>query len=272
MATSASASPLDRFAHQVRTGEWVAPEGDIRLGIDLGTGNIVLAAVDGANQPIGGAWVRSTVVRDGVVVDWLGAVKAVTALRDELSARLSVDFTEAAVAIPPGIDEGTCKVFTNVLEACGLECSEVVDEPVAAATALGVEDGVVIDVGHGTTGVSILRAATVLKSVDQATGGHHMTLVISGAMGIDYEAAESLKKDPKKSDLVIGLIRPTLEKMATIAAEATVGYEDLPVYLVGGSSSHPMARSVFESVLGRPVTRPNEPLFPTPLGTAMRRN
>ncbi len=270
--TATPTSQLDRFARQVRSGRTVAPSGACRLGVDLGTGNIVLAVVDGDDHPVGGAWLRSTVVRDGVVVDWLGAVRAVGQLRDTLAGKLGVTFREAAVAIPPGIDAGTTKVFTNVLEACGLEASEVVDEPVAAATALGVTDGVVIDVGHGTTGVSILRDSEVLKSVDQATGGHHMTLVISGALGIDYEAAEQLKRDPAQGDLVIGLIRPTLEKMATIAAEATVGYEEFPVYLVGGSSSYPQSPAVFEGVLRRPVTRPDEPLFPTPLGTAMRRN
>lgn len=262
--------PLTQFAHQVRTGATVAPEGPCRLGVDLGTGNIVLAVVDGTNRPVAGAWVRSSVVRDGVVVDWLGAVHAVTGLKNELSERLGVTFGEAAVAIPPGIDEGTTKVFTNVLEACGLEAAEVVDEPVAAATALGVTEGVVIDVGHGTTGVSILRDGRVVSSTDQATGGHHMTLVISGALGVEYEAAEEMKR--QSADLALGLIRPTLEKMATIARDASVGYEELPVYLVGGSSSYPQAPAVFEAVLGRSVVRPDEPLFPTPLGTAMRRN
>lgn len=264
-------SPLSQFARQVRTGDTATPEGPLRLGVDLGTGNIVLSVVDAANTPIGGAWLRSTVVRDGVVVDWLGAVDAVRTLNDDLTRRLGVErFDEAAVAVPPGIDQGTIKVFTNVTEACGIYDAEVVDEPVAAAKALGVTTGVVVDVGHGTTGVSILRDGRVLKSVDEATGGHHMTLVISGALGIDYEAAEQLKKDPAESTQVIGLIRPTLEKMATIAARASRGFEELPVFLVGGSSSHPQAPDIFTSVLGRPVSRPDEPLFPTPLGTAMR--
>ena len=131
--------------------------------------------------------------------------------------------------------------------------------------------GVVVDVGHGTTGVSVLANGDVLSSVDEATGGHHMTLVISGALGIDYESAEQFKRDPAEATTVIGLIRPTLEKMALIAHRATAGHEELPLYLVGGSSSHPQAAAVFEAVLGRPVTRPDEPLFPTPLGTAMRR-
>jgi ethanolamine utilization protein EutJ len=118
----------------------------------------------------------------------------------------------------------------------------------------------------------VLRDGAVVRSVDEATGGHHMTLVLSGGLRLDYEEAESLKRDPAEEGLVIGLIRPTLEKMATIAARATADQADLPVYLVGGSSSFAQAPSIFQAVLERPVSRPDEPLFPTPLGTAMRRN
>ena len=99
-----------------------------------------------------------------------------------------------------------------------------------------------------------------------------MTLVLSGGLRMEYEEAEALKREPARAGLVIGLVRPTLEKMATIAARATTDQADLPVYLVGGSSSFAQAPSIFEAVLGRPVSRPDEPLFPTPLGTAMRRN
>ena len=42
------------------------------------------------------------------------------------------------------------------------------------------------------------------------------------------------------------------------------------VYLVGGSSSFPNAPDVFASRLGRPVVRPIEPLFVTPLGIPMK--
>jgi ethanolamine utilization protein EutJ len=43
------------------------------------------------------------------------------------------------------------------------------------------------------------------------------------------------------------------------------------VYLVGGSSSVSNAPEVFAQVLGRPVVRPVEPLFVTPLGIGMTR-
>jgi len=269
-ALMAPEAAIRRFAELVRTGAVEEPRGELRLGIDLGTANIVVSVVDGGNRPVAGAWLHSTVVRDGVVVDWAGATAAVRRLKEDVERRLGHRFTRASVSIPPGISEGDIKVFRNVATAAGLETDEVVDEPVAAARALGITDGCVIDVGHGTTGVSILADGRVLKSIDEATGGHHMNLVLAGAYKIDYEAAEVMKKDPARRDDVVGVIRPTLEKMASIAHAALVGYDVPMVYLVGGSSSFPNAPDVFASRLGRPVVRPIEPLFVTPLGIPMK--
>ncbi len=68
---------------------------------------------------------------------------------------------------------------------------------------------------------------------------------------------------------MLGTIRPTLDKMATIAAQA-LGSRDVPaVYLVGGSSSFESAPAIFEARLHRPVVRPAQPLFITPLGIPM---
>jgi ethanolamine utilization protein EutJ len=261
---------IRRFAHLVRTGKVVKPKGEPRLGIDLGTANIVLSVVDRKNRPVAGGWLHSSVVRDGVVVDWLGATTAVRRLKEDVERRLGHRFTRAAVSIPPGISSGDIKVFRNVAGAAGLDTDEVVDEPVAAARALGITDGCVIDIGHGTTGVSILSGGEVLVSVDEATGGHHMSLVLAGAYRIGYDEAEEMKKDPTRRDDVLGVIRPTLEKMASIAQAALAGYDVPMVYLVGGSASFPNAPDVFASRLGRPVVRPVEPLFVTPLGIPMK--
>ena len=98
-----------------------------------------------------------------------------------------------------------------------------------------------------------------------------MALVLAGAYRIGYAEAEAMKKDPARRDDVVGVIRPTLEKMASIAEAALVGYDVPMVYLVGGSSSFSNAPEVFAQVLGRPVVRPVEPLFVTPLGIGMTR-
>lgn len=257
---------IRRLARQVRTGRVGRSTGELRLGLDLGTANIVMSVVDEHGDPVAGDWRQSGVVRDGVVVDWLGAVRAVKDLRGALESRLQCRFAAASVAVPPGIDRGTTRVFVNVVEAAGLELVEIVDEPVAAARTLGVMDGAVIDIGHGTTGVSVLESGRVVVSEDEATGGHHMTLVVAGALNISYDEAELLKRDPQEHDQIFGLIRPTLEKMASIAARVLDGGNVASIHLVGGSSTYAGSAELFEEVLGQAVSHPDEPLFVTPLG------
>jgi ethanolamine utilization protein EutJ len=267
---SASATAkIRKFARQVRHGDVADYEGELRLGIDLGTANIVVAVTDAANDPVAGAWEHSTVVRDGIVVDYLGAARAVRSLVGDVEARLGHRFAEATFSIPPGISEGTIQVFRNVVKAANLDPTDAIDEPVAAARVLGITDGCVIDIGHGTTGVSILEGGRVVKSVDEATGGHHMTLVLAGAMGLDYDKAEDIKKQKKHADEVFGVIRPTLQKMASIAERALAGFHPPAIYLVGGASSFADAPGVFADRLGQAVIRPVEPLFVTPLGVPM---
>ncbi|MFV0428224.1 MAG: ethanolamine utilization protein EutJ [Arachnia sp.] len=264
------AARLARFEQLVGTGEVDPGVGEPRLGIDLGTANIVASVVDQEHRPVAGAWGHSEVVRDGVVVDWAGATSAVRALVADVERRLGHQFTHASVSVPPAISSGDTQVFVNVAHAAGLDVAEIVDEPVAAARALGLADGCVIDIGHGTTGVSILRRGAVIRSVDEPTGGHHMALVLAGARGLSYEHAEELKKDPAHQREIFGTIRPTLEKMASIAAQAIAGFDVDNIFLVGGASSFPDAPEVFAARLARPVTRPAAPLFVTPLGIPMR--
>lgn len=52
--------------------------------------------------------------------------------------------------------------------------TNVVDEPTAAATVLGYSKWHVVDVGGGTTGISILKDGEVIFTADEATGGTHI--------------------------------------------------------------------------------------------------
>ena len=94
---------LQEFAELVESGRCNPWEGTLRTGIDLGTANIVLAVVDEQNRPVAGASYPSTVVRDGIVVDYMGAVRAVTQLKAQLEERLGTTLDAGACAIPPGI-------------------------------------------------------------------------------------------------------------------------------------------------------------------------
>jgi len=49
------------------------PVGDLRVGVDLGTAYLVLVVLDGNCQPIAGEYRFAQVVRDGLVVDFVGA-------------------------------------------------------------------------------------------------------------------------------------------------------------------------------------------------------
>ena len=51
-------------------------KGLLNVGVDLGTANIVMAVVDQDNRPVAGMSVHSSVVRDGIVVDYVGAIQS----------------------------------------------------------------------------------------------------------------------------------------------------------------------------------------------------
>ena len=256
------------FSELIKNEEFRPYEGDLRLGVDLGTANIVVSVVDSNNTPIAGASYPSTVVRDGIVVDFMGASRAVRNMKAKLEDLMGVEFYEAATAIPPGIISGNVKVISNVVESVGLDVVNVIDEPTAAASVLGITDGAVVDVGGGTTGISILKDGKVIFTADEPTGGTHMTLVLAGSL----EEAERIKKDPKQEMLVFPVVKPVIEKMAAIVARFIEGYDVDVIYVVGGACSFKKFESVFEKETGVKTIKPKEPLLVTPLGIAMNCN
>ncbi|MBL3563151.1 ethanolamine utilization protein EutJ [Rhodovulum sulfidophilum] len=267
-------STLRNFAELIRSGDVLPAErrapGPLKIGVDLGTANLVLAVLDAANRPVAGTTYRSTVVRDGIVVDYIGAVRAVREMKAALEERLGEPLIRAAAAIPPGIHSGSTKAIGNVVEAADFELAEIVDEPAAAARFLGIDDGAVVDVGGGTTGISVLQGGEVLASFDEATGGTHMTLVLAGARGVSFEEAETEKLDPAAERDVFAVIRPVADKMASIVARFLEAYPDLDsVHIVGGACSFSDFEQVFAKQTGRRIVKPAEPLLVTPLGIAM---
>ena len=53
-------------------------------GVDLGTACVVLAVLDENRNPVAGTYRYADVVRDGMVVDYIGAVNIVRELKKEL--------------------------------------------------------------------------------------------------------------------------------------------------------------------------------------------
>ena len=239
------------------------------VGVDLGTANIVITILDKDGKPVAGATQRSRVVRDGIVVDFMGAIGIVRKLKEDLEEKLGIEITEGYTAIPPGVEQGSVKAIVNVIESAGIDVLKVVDEPTAASYVLGITDGVVVDLGGGTTGISILEKGKVVFVADEPTGGTHMTLVLAGSYGVDFETAEDIKTDKKKEKEVFVQITPVLQKMASIVKKYIKDYKVKDVYLVGGACSFDESEEIFKKELGLNIYKPYMPVYITPLGIAL---
>lgn len=239
-----------------------------KVGVDLGTACTVLVALDRDDRPLALAHEAANVVRDGVVTDFVGAVDVVRRLKSTVETRLGCLLTTSHGAYPPGVSMSEVRAVRHVLEAADLDCSGLVDEPTAANAVLGLRDGVVVDVGGGTTGVAIVRDGRVVYTADEATGGTHLSLVIAGALKVSYEEAEALKQDPAQQPRIFPLVRPVMEKVATIVARHVAGWPAPTICLVGGTVAFPRFAEVVSEVTGLDAVVPVSPLFVTPLGIA----
>ena len=244
------------------------PPEQIKAGVDLGTAYTVLVVLDRNDRPLAAAYEYADVVRDGVVIDFVGATDVVRRLKHDVESRIGASIAAAHGAYPPGVALSNVRAVRHVIEAAGMECSGLVDEPTAANAVLRLRDGVVVDVGGGTTGVAVVQGGEVVHTADEPTGGTHLTLVIAGALGISFEEAEELKKDPTQQPRLFPLVRPVMEKVATIVTTSTRGWPVPKVYLVGGTASFPGFADVVSQASGLDAIVPVAPLFVTPLGIA----
>jgi ethanolamine utilization protein EutJ len=246
--------------------------GPVRVGVDLGTAYTVLVVLDAGGQPLAGAYRFSQVVRDGLVVDFMGAVNLLRELKVSVEERLALPLVSAATAYPPGVSRAEVRATGNVLVAAGLDCDVMVDEPTAANAVLGLRDGAVVDVGGGTTGVAVIQDGRVRYTADEPTGGTHFSLVIAGALDLSFEAAEVLKRDPGRHRRLFPLVRPVMEKVGSIAARHIRNHHVETIYLVGGTACFSGIAGVVEAVTGIRTVVPALPLFITPLGIALHNN
>ena len=243
--------------------------GAVHVGVDLGTAYTVLVVLDENFQPIAGEYQFAEVTRDGLVVDFIGAVDLLRGMKSRVEKKLGFTLTSAATGYPPGVPQAEVRATANVLHGAELDCSGVIDEPTAANNVLKIRDGAIVDVGGGTTGIAIFKDGEVVYTADEATGGTHFSLVIAGSTGSTFEEAEALKKDPKEQDRLFPVIRPVMEKVATIINRHITGHQVNKLYLVGGTCSYPGMDQVIQEMTGIETVLPGNPLFITPLGIAM---
>jgi len=245
------------------------PEGTLRVGVDLGTAYLTVAVLGEDHQPLCGEYQFAQVVRDGLVVDYIGAVDRVRAMKDRLERRIGRELTHAASGYPPGVPQAEVQATANVVEAAGFTCTGLIDEPTAANALVGLQDGVIVDVGGGTTGVAVIQDGRVVYTADEATGGTHLSLVIAGAYDISFEEAEKRKVDVERQPALFPVIRPVLEKVASIVSRHIDGYQIPAITLVGGTSAFYRADQVIEEFTGIPTWVADHPALVTPIGMAM---
>jgi ethanolamine utilization protein EutJ len=247
----------------------VSYRGVVHVGVDLGTAYTVLLVLDENKQPIVGEYQFAQVTRDGLVVDYVGAVDLLKTLKAKVEQRLGFALTSAATAYPPGVPQAERRATANVLYGAGLDCTGFIDEPTAANNVLMIRDGAIVDVGGGTTGIAIFKDGEVVYTADEATGGTHFSLVIAGSTGSTFEEAEALKTNPKEQARLFPVIRPVMEKVASIINRHVEGHHVETLYLVGGTCAYPGMDKVIEEMTGIKIVLPGNPLFVTPLGIAM---
>lgn len=239
------------------------------VGVDLGTAYIVLVVLDSNFNPIATELQYAEVVRDGLVVNYSKACEIVKALKVKLENRLQTELINAAIAMPPGVNIKSVATHKYVAESAGFEVLNVVEEPEAANYVLKIDNGVVVDVGGGTTGVAIFENGKMVYTADEPTGGTHLTLTIAGNYGISFNEAEDKKKNKDNSKEIFRIVVPVIEKVGSIINRHIANYNVDLICLVGGTVCLDGFESIIEKETKIKTIKPKNPFLVTPLGIAM---
>lgn len=239
-------------------------------GVDLGTACVVVAVLDENFRPVAGAYQYADVVRDGMVVDYFGAVQIIRQMKAKLEEELGVEeLLYAAAAIPPGTDTLDGGAVKNVVQGAGFELTNLLDESTAANAVIKIKNGAIVDIGGGTTGISIFKDGKVVYVADEPTGGTHFSLVLAGALHIPFDEAELKKRDPANHKEILPVLKPVVEKVAAIVNQHIKGYDVDEIYLVGGTCCLTGIEDIIQKQTGIPTFKPKNPMFATPLGIAL---
>jgi ethanolamine utilization protein EutJ len=261
--------PRELLARAAAAGVASGPvEGELRVGVDLGTASCVLVVLAG-DEPVHVDSRPSGALRDGVVVDFARAIETVRSLRDTAQDALGTELLRAATAYPPCIPVEDARACAYVCESAGFAEVVLVDEVSAAQRTLDVRDGVVVDVGGGSTGVGVFRDGLLVRLDDRPGGGHHLDLALAGALRLPLEEAEPYKRAHPADAFPI--LVPGLERIAENVRALTRGagdVTDLPLHLAGGALMIPGAGDVLARYLERSVVTYPHALLITPLGIA----
>ncbi|MBW2487477.1 MAG: ethanolamine utilization protein EutJ [Deltaproteobacteria bacterium] len=264
--------PIDRLRKLInRPDSWnFAGAERFYAGIDLGTYKTIAIIIDETGQPRAARMQRTEVARSGLIVDYVGALNTTRDLMEEMRKHCPVEIEQGATSFPPQTEYANLKTTTHILEGVGLEVLNVLDEPTAANQVLKIENGAIVDVGGGTTGIAVIKDGEVVYTNDEATGGVHLSLVLAGNHKISYEEAEEIKIDRRRNQEVLSIVRPVIEKIASIAATYLKEFDNLDkVCLVGGTCELDGFSDIVAENIGLETFRPAIPQLITPFGIAL---
>ncbi len=239
-------------------------------GVDLGTYKAIVIVVDETGVPRAATMRRAEVVRSGLIVDYAGARNMVLEMIKEIRDSSPLPIEKGATSYPPQTEHANINATRYILEGAGLDVLKVLDEPTAANYVLKLENGAIVDVGGGTTGVAVIKKGNVVYTNDEATGGVHLSLVVAGNLKISYELAEEVKMDRQRNREILPIVLPVIEKIAGIVASYLQPFDDLTkVCLVGGTCELEGFVEIVQKTLSLKTFRPEFPQFTTPLGIAL---
>lgn len=239
-------------------------------GVDLGTYKAITIIIDETGKPRAARMRRAEVVRSGLIVDYAGAQNIVREMIQEMRDASRLPIEKGATSYPPQTEYANINATRYILEGVGLEVLTVLDEPTAANQILKLENGAIVDVGGGTTGIAVIKDGKIVFTDDEATGGVHLSLVVAGNYKISYEEAEEIKTDRQKNREILPIVRPVIEKIASIVEACLQEFDDLTaVCLVGGTCELEGFAEIVQNALNIKTFRPEFPRFTTPLGIAL---
>ena len=145
----------------------------------------------------------------------------------------------------------------------------VLDEPSAANAIYQIQDGVIVDIGGGTTGLAMLRDGKVVQIEDEPTGGTHLSLVLAGNYHVSFDEAETIKQDYGRHQEILPVLKAVVEKIGSIINRYVDKKSVDTIYLCGGTCCLTGIEKIIEKETGIKTIKPENPFLVTPAGIAM---
>ena len=96
-----------------------------------------------------------------------------------------------------------------------------------------------------------------------------MSLVLAGNYHISFDEAEKIKQDYSRHKEILPIVRPVVQKMATIVKRNLASEEVDTIYLCGGTCCLTGIEEIIEKETGIRTIKPANPFLVTPTGIAM---